>query len=197
LREAPFRFPVASDEALTARKALKSLLRNCDARLDHLLKKNLSSFIFGTDAFLLPPEMSTRVLSHLVSPTDVSGLFDRVQISAGSNRLLIDNIRMRLSAWACEASCASQIIRRWTCGRASVSWQTAPRVVQCGTSDLLGDASFDVGSRVTQKVSMECASPSTTLVTSAKVAGTPDVRRHCYPLLPFLASYHQGRFLNA
>jgi hypothetical protein len=68
-------------------------------------KKSLSSFIFGTDAFLLSPKMSTRVLSYLVSPTDVSGLFDRVQISAGSVRLLIGNIRTRLSAWACEASC--------------------------------------------------------------------------------------------
>jgi hypothetical protein len=81
------------DEALAARKALKSLFRNCDARLAHLQKKGLSSFGFGTKAFLLPPEMSTRALSCLISPPDVSGLVDHVQSSACSVRFLIDNIR--------------------------------------------------------------------------------------------------------
>ena len=35
------------DEALVARKALKSLFRTGEARLDHLEKKSLSSFSFG------------------------------------------------------------------------------------------------------------------------------------------------------
>jgi hypothetical protein len=38
------------DEALTARKALKALFRNGDARLDHLRKKCLSSFSFDPPA---------------------------------------------------------------------------------------------------------------------------------------------------
>jgi hypothetical protein len=54
---------------------------------------------------MMAPEMSNQVLSCLVDPTDLSGLVNRVQISAGSIRFLIDNARMGLGAWACESSC--------------------------------------------------------------------------------------------
>jgi HK97 family phage major capsid protein len=143
------------DEALAARKALKSLFRNGEARLDHLQKKSLSSFSFGTNAFLLPPEMSTRVLSCLVSPTDVSGLADHVQISAGGVKFLIDNVRMGLGGWACDASCfANNPVPDLQdgLGELEVKAETI-RFVQCVNSDLLADASFNVESWMTQKVS--------------------------------------------
>jgi HK97 family phage major capsid protein len=143
------------DEALSTRKAVKALFRNGEARLDHLQKKSLSSFSFGTNAFLLPPEMSNRVLSCLVSPTDVSGMVDRVQISAGSVRFLIDNVRMRLGAWACQTACfANNPVADLPegLGELEIKAETI-RFVQCVASDLLADASFNVESWITQKVS--------------------------------------------
>jgi HK97 family phage major capsid protein len=143
------------DEALTARKALKSLFRNGDARLDHLQRKSLSSFSFGTNAFLLPPEMSNRVLSCLVSPTDISGLVDHVQISAASVKFLIDNVRMGLGAWACEASCfANNPVPDLQDGLGELEIKAETiRFVQCVNSDLLADASFNVEQWMIQKVS--------------------------------------------
>jgi HK97 family phage major capsid protein len=143
------------DEALAARKALKSLFRNGEARLDHLQKKSLSSFSFGTNAFLLPPEMSSRILSCLVSPTDISGLVDHVQISAGSIKFLIDNVRMGLGAWACQSDCFSNNPvpdLQSGLGELEIKAETI-RYVQCVNSDLLADASFNVEQWMTQKVS--------------------------------------------
>src|SRR5262249_7636710 len=54
---------------------------------------------------LLPPEMSNQVLRCIIDPTDISGLVNRVTISSGSIRFLIDNARMEVAAWACESSC--------------------------------------------------------------------------------------------
>lgn len=78
------------DEALTARKGLLNLFRHGDAnRLGPTERKSLSSFTFGTTSFILPPAMSNRVLSCIVDPTDISGLFDVVTISAPSIRFLL------------------------------------------------------------------------------------------------------------
>jgi hypothetical protein len=57
------------DDALVARKAMKTLVRTGEPRLGHLKKKSLSSFSFGRagNGFLLAPEMSNRVLYYPVS----------------------------------------------------------------------------------------------------------------------------------
>jgi len=92
--------------ALLARKGLKALFRTGHIdRLEPEYRKSLSSFSFGNSGFMLMPEMSTRVLSCLVDPTDLSGLMDSITISSPSIRFMIDNARMFLAAWACESSC--------------------------------------------------------------------------------------------
>jgi hypothetical protein len=98
--------PSHVDEALAARRGLHALIRHGDMnKLDAFERKSLSAFSFGTNAFMMAPEMSNQVLSCLVDPSDLSGLINRVTISAGSIKFLIDNARMGLGAWACDASC--------------------------------------------------------------------------------------------
>jgi HK97 family phage major capsid protein len=94
------------DEAITARRALKALIRHGDMnKLEPTERKSLSAFSFGTNQFLMAPEMSNQVLSCLVDAGDLIGLVNRVTISAGSIKFLIDNAKMGLGAWACESSC--------------------------------------------------------------------------------------------
>src|SRR5262249_27233417 len=93
-------------DAMVARRALKNLFRHGDvARLDPTEKKSLSAFNFGSNQFLLAPEMSNRILSCLEDETDVSGLVGSVVTSAGSIKFLIDNARITDAAWACQSSC--------------------------------------------------------------------------------------------
>ena len=67
--------PSEIDEALTARKAMRALWRHGDpSRLEPTEKKSLSSFAFGTNSFILAPQISNQVLSCLVDPADVTGL---------------------------------------------------------------------------------------------------------------------------
>jgi HK97 family phage major capsid protein len=143
------------DDALLARKAIKKVFRTGEARLDHLEKKSLSSFSFGNNGFLLAPEMSNRVLSCLVDPTDVSGLVDHIQISAASVRFLIDNARMGVGAWACQSDCFAnnpQPDLQAGLGEMEIKAETL-RFVACATSDLLQDASFNVENWLFRKVS--------------------------------------------
>ena len=144
------------DEALLHRKAMKALLRHGDTtRLDPTFQKSLSAFSFGTNGFLLAPEMSNQVLRCIVDPTDVSGLVNRVNISAPSIRFPIDNSRMAVGGWACEASCFAnnpQADLSQGLGTLEINAESL-RFVQCATSDLLQDASFDVEAWLMEKVS--------------------------------------------
>jgi hypothetical protein len=61
--------PSEIDEALTARKAMRALWRHGDpSRLEPTEKKSLSSFAFGSNSFILSPQISNQVLSCLVDP---------------------------------------------------------------------------------------------------------------------------------
>jgi hypothetical protein len=94
------------DAAIAARRGLRALIRHGGMnKLDAFERKSLSAFSFGTNQFMMAPEMSNQVLRCIVDPTDLSGLVNQVTISAGSIKFLIDNARMGLGAWACEASC--------------------------------------------------------------------------------------------
>jgi hypothetical protein len=44
-------------------------------------------------------------LSCLVDPSDLSGLVDNQAISGSSLKFFIDNARMTVGGWACEANC--------------------------------------------------------------------------------------------
>jgi hypothetical protein len=100
-----------SDEiaaAQTAKRALTKLWRHADfAKLDHAEQKSLSAFSLGNTGWLLPPEQANRAISCITQPTDVAGVVEQTQISAGSLVVPIDNAHagMDESAWACSASC--------------------------------------------------------------------------------------------
>jgi HK97 family phage major capsid protein len=144
------------DAAIAARRGLRQMIRHGDInKLDAFERKSLSAFSFGTNQFLMAPEMSNQVLSCLVDPSDLSGLVNRVQISAGSIKFLIDNARMGLGAWACDASCfANNPVPDLQAGLGEMEIKAESlRFVACATADLLEDASFDVMQWLTQKIS--------------------------------------------
>jgi hypothetical protein len=67
------------DEALIVRKAIGNLFRHGDpSRLDLMEKKSLTSFSFGSNAFILPPAMSDQVLSCVTRARDPALWFDFV-----------------------------------------------------------------------------------------------------------------------
>ena len=147
--------PADIDEAFTARKALHSLFRhgNFD-RLDVTERKSLTSFSFGSNQFVLPPQMSDRVLTCLVDPTDIAGLMGQATTSGGSLKFLIDNVRMQDAAWACEASCFAnnpQADLQDGLGELEIKVETI-RYVVCAGSDLLQDAAFNIEAWILRKV---------------------------------------------
>jgi len=135
--------------------ALRNLFRHGDmSRLEVTEKKSLTSFSFGSSGFIMPPEMSSTVLSCLVDPTDVTGLMNNVTISAPSIKFLIDNARMQDSAWACETACFAnnpQADLTEGLGDFEIKAETSRHVV-CAGSDLLQDSSFNIEQWVLRKV---------------------------------------------
>jgi HK97 family phage major capsid protein len=98
--------PGEIDEAIVVRKAIRKLFRHGDSnKLDHLERKSLTSFSFGSSGFFLAPEQSDQVLSCLADQTDIAGLMNNVQISGGSIKFPIDNVDMADAAWACQSEC--------------------------------------------------------------------------------------------
>jgi HK97 family phage major capsid protein len=94
------------DEALSAMQAWRSILRHGDLqRLDDIERKALTSFSFGSAGWVVPPQVSTRILSCLTDPTDVLSMFSHEAISAGSIQYPIDNVEMENVGWACEFEC--------------------------------------------------------------------------------------------
>lgn len=142
------------DDALTARKAMNNLLRhgNLD-RLDNLEKKSLTSFSFGSNQYILPPQWSSQILTCLVDPSDVAGLMGQEQCSGGSLKFLIDNVRMQDAAWACETSCFPnnpQPDLTDGLGELEIKCESL-RFVVCAGSDLLQDASFNIENWIFRK----------------------------------------------
>ena len=144
------------EEALLHRKAVSLLWRSGDpTQLPGDLRKSLSSFSFGTNNFMLAPEQSDRILSCIVYPSDIGGLFDSMTTSAPSVKFLIDNPRMGLGNWACEGSCfnnnpAPELAEGL--GELEIKPETI-RFIVCATRDLIEDASINVENWILQKVS--------------------------------------------
>jgi HK97 family phage major capsid protein len=143
------------DDGLLARRGIKNLWRHANPeRLDQLERKSLSSFTLGTNAFILPPTLATQALSCIVDPTDMSGLVNVVNISGPSIKFLIDNVRISVAAWACEASCFAnnpQPDLQAGLGEMEIKAETL-RFVLCVTNDLLADASFPLEPWIMRKV---------------------------------------------
>jgi HK97 family phage major capsid protein len=143
------------EDATLATKAIRSLFRHGNIeRLDNLERKSLTSFAFGSNQFVLPPQMSDRVLSCLVDPSDISGLMGQETTSGGSLKFLIDSARMG-AGWGCDASCfANQAAPDLSDMLGELEVKCEPiRYVACAGNDLLQDASFDVESWLIRKVS--------------------------------------------
>jgi HK97 family phage major capsid protein len=84
------------EEATVAQRAWRSILRHGDLqRLDDLERKSLSAFSFGNTGWVIPPEVSTRILSCLSDPDDVLSMFSNETISAGSIIYPIDDSEMQ------------------------------------------------------------------------------------------------------
>lgn len=133
--------------AIQACKAIRSLWRHGNVeRLDAVERKSLSSFSFGTNQFVLPAQMSSRVLSCLTDQTDLAGLMGQEQTSGGSLKFMIDNVRMQDAAWACDASCFAnnpQSDLAEGLGELEIKAESL-RYIACAGSDLLADAAFDI-----------------------------------------------------
>src|SRR5262245_18144819 len=54
-------------------------------------RKALSSFSFGSQGFLLAPEMSQTILSCLETTTDIAGLMHNISISGPGIKFMVDN----------------------------------------------------------------------------------------------------------
>jgi HK97 family phage major capsid protein len=136
------------DEALRCKKALVKLFRTGELNhLDGAERKSLTSFSLGAGSnFILPPQMSNRVLSCLVEPFNLASLVHNETISAGSIKFPIDNSRMNIAAWACEASCfANNPQVDLADGLGELEIKAEPlRFVACAGNDLLQDAAFGI-----------------------------------------------------
>jgi len=132
------------DEALTLHKAWRSILRHGDInRLDELERKSLSSFNFANAGWVIRPQVSSRILSCLVDPTDVLSMFQQETISADSIQYPIDNVEMQNVGWACELECFGPNATIQSPGMIEIKTEEL-RAVVCATPDLLQDASFNV-----------------------------------------------------
>src|SRR5262249_24141325 len=91
----------AEDEialAPTYRGALRGLWRHGNPEKCTVEeRKSLSSFSFGTNEFLMPPDMSSVVMSCLVDPTNLAALVNIVDTSSASVRFFVDNLRISVA----------------------------------------------------------------------------------------------------
>ena len=143
------------DQAMIARKAFSIALRSGEDRLDHLQRKSLSAFSFAGSGMLLPPERMSQALSCIVYPSSLANLFDQINISGPAAEFLIDNPRMGLGSWACEASCfannpAPDLAEGL--GTLVIKPETI-RFVACATRDLIEDASMNFENWLMRKIS--------------------------------------------
>src|SRR5262245_15227917 len=143
------------DEALLARAAIKRFFKTTSIDAIPLdMRKALSSFSVGTSGFILPPEMSGRVLSCLEDKTDVAGIVGSINISGPSIKFLIDNAEISEAAWACQTDCfannpGSDIVKGL--GELEIKPE-ALRFIVCTSRDILEDASVDMESWMLRKV---------------------------------------------
>jgi HK97 family phage major capsid protein len=146
--------PAEIDEAIIARKAITSLFRTGNVeRLDPSERKGLTSFAFGANQFVLPAQISNRVLSCLADETDLAGLMGQETTSGGALKFPIDHAQMADAAWACEASCfANNPMPDLQDGLGELEIKVDPlRFIACAGSDLLADAAFNLEAWILRK----------------------------------------------
>jgi len=163
-------------EAGIAVKALSALMNTTDAaNLPNDYRKALSAFNFGSNGFILAPEMSARVLSCLVDETDVAGIMANMTISGPSVRFMIDNVRIDYAAWACETACFAnnpQPNLTEGLGELEIKPETL-RYIVCTTRDILEDASINIESWMLNKVNQAFRRTISTALMTGDGVGKP------------------------
>jgi HK97 family phage major capsid protein len=165
------------DEALRCKKAIVKLFRTGElGHLDQAERKSLRSFSLGGSNFILPPQMSSRVLSCIVEPFNLAGLVHNETISAGSIQFPIDNSRMNIAGWACDASCfANNPQVDLAAGLGQLEIKAEPlRFVACAGSDLLQDAAFNIEMWLMNRVSRGFEQAISTAILIGNGAGMPE-----------------------
>jgi HK97 family phage major capsid protein len=140
---------------LGAHKAFRSLFRHGDIeRVATHERKALTSFAIGNSGWILPPQMSDRILSCLVDQTNVASLMGQETISAGSVIFPLDNVDFDQSAaWACEATCFPNLPHPDLSGLGQLEIKAETiRALVCAGSDMLSDASFNVEMWLTRRL---------------------------------------------
>jgi len=163
-------------EASIAVKALSALMNTPDVtNLSADYRKALSAFNFGSNGFILAPEMSARVLSCLVDETDVAGIMANMTISGPSVRFMIDNVRIDYAAWACETSCfANNPQPNLTDGLGELEIKPETlRYIVCATRDILEDASINIESWMLNKVNQAFRRTISTALMTGDGVGKP------------------------
>jgi HK97 family phage major capsid protein len=144
------------EDAQNYRRGLHSLWRHGDPnRLEQNIRKSLTSFSLGTNQFIMPPTLASQVLSCIVDPTDLAGLVNSVNISGPSIKFMIDNARLNVAAWACEATCFAnnpQPDLAQGLGEMEIKAESL-RFIVCVGGDLLQDAAFNLEGWILRKVS--------------------------------------------
>jgi HK97 family phage major capsid protein len=144
-------------------------------QLDPLQRKTLSSFNLGSSGFILPPEMSSTVLSCLEDQTDVAGIMGNLTIAGSSVKFLVDNAEVSEAAWACESECfpntASPDIVRGL-GELEIRPETL-RFIVCTSRDVLEDSSIDIEAWILQKASRGFRNTISNAIISGDGAGKP------------------------
>lgn len=162
-------------EASIACKSMNALINSTDVTLLGVdQRKALSSFMFGSNGFILSPQMSSVILSCLVDQSDVTGLMQNLTISGPSVKFLIDNVLLDNAAWACDTQCFANnpqpLIKGL--GELEIKPETL-RYIICATRDILEDASVNIEQWMLNKVNRAFRNTISTAIISGSGVGMP------------------------
>jgi HK97 family phage major capsid protein len=160
----------AIEEATLAVRGIKHLLQTTDASsLPHAEHKALTSFSVGSSGFLLPPEMSGRILSCL------EDLMQNIQISGPSIKFMVDDVDLDVATWSCDHDCwGPGHTKSLTEGLSEIELKPEPlRYVACTSRDLLEDASVNIETWLTSKIDRAFRNAISTAIISGDGIGKP------------------------
>jgi HK97 family phage major capsid protein len=139
------------DEAITAQRAWHKIIRHGRLeRLSHEDQKSSSSFTFGGSGWVIPPELSRRILTCLTDQADFMSLLSRESISGSSIQFPLDNSELIGGGWACEVDCGGPPATIPAPGMIEIKPESL-RAPICTPRDLLEDASFNVEGWIREK----------------------------------------------
>ncbi len=133
------------EAAVQYRKHMPTLLRTGRADMIEMQKASLSAFSFGSNDWLMPAELSSRIIDCLSDPTDLAGLVGRVNMSSAELRFPINSTNWAGGPqWSCENNCfQSNPTAETNFGTLAVRSDPL-RFVVCLTRSLLEDSSLDI-----------------------------------------------------